>query len=476
MLKILRPGRASKSTPVGAQLARIAAAILVLTATPVWAATYYVDRANGSDQNSGTSMAEALQSVSGANRLSLQPGDEILFRAGQSYDGVLDLDTNGSSNAPISVGAWGSGAAPILFGLSLSADWLVVEDLVIDHQKDASDAIRLRDARQCTLRNLEIRNGTRDAIDANGADGLLVESVHIHHFLNGTFGSLDDSHGVALTDTDGATIRDANIHHVSGDSVQVDPNRVPGAISNNIRIEDATLWTGPLDADFNAGWQRGDNPGENALDTKVLKSGFENEPRMVITLVNVTAYGWSAIAQLNNRAAFNLKEKIAANLDRITVYDSEIAFRVRGSLGNANTTIANAVIYDVDVAIRAETDLAELDVYNSTFGNGIGTILNTVNGAGGVNTWDWRNNAFIGSQPNAATAPSNQIATNADFVDAAGRNYALADGSSLAGQGEPVASVTVDRTGAPRTSPYDIGAYASGQAVKRPNPPTLIAN
>ena len=439
----------------------------------LFAATYYVDSANGDDGNTGETTATAIRSVERVNALSLAPGDAVLFRRNQSFDGVLDIGANGASSLPIQFGAWESGENPTLYEIRITGDHLVLQDITVDHRKDPSDAIRLRGARFCILRNMLIRNGTRDAIDIDKGDGLLVEDVEIHHFLNGSFGSKDDSHGVAITDTDGITIRRANIHHVSGDSLQADPNRTPGGIADNIVIEDSVLWTGPLLQDFNAGWLAGNSPGENAIDTKVLQSGFANEIRMNITLRNVTAYGWTAVPEISNRAVFNLKEKITAELDRITVYNSEIAFRIRGALGNANTRISNAVIFDVGTAVRAEDDVADLRIYNSTFGNGIGSQLTHAGGNNGVPSWDWKNNAFSGSKPGEANHSTNIVASDVDFVDAGDRNYRLTMTSNLVGVGEEIAGVTVDRDGNTRSSPYDVGAFELQGSGTRPMPPVL---
>jgi len=437
------------------------------------AAVYYVDGANGNDSNTGLSESAALRTAERVSSLTLAPGDRVLFRRGQSYSGDLDVDDDGSDANPIVIGAWGSGNAPVLSGMTIRSDYVVVEDLIVDRRKEAADAIRVRGGRNVVLRNLTVRNGTRDGIDAADADGLLVEDVEIHHFLNGSFGSADDAHGVVITGTKGATIRRANIHHVSGDSLQTDPNRAPGNISDDILIEDSTLWTGPLEADFNEGWRTGDSPGENAIDTKVLTSGYENEIRMRIRLVNVTAYGWTAVPQIPNRAAFNLKEKIEAVVDRVTVYDSEIAFRVRGANGNANTTITNTVIYDVDKAIRAEDDVANLKIYHTTFGHDIGQQLQLAGGSGGTGTWDWRNNAFVGQKPTQASDATNLVASASDFVASNERNYALAAGSSLIGKAVSLPGIVSDRTGAQRSAPFDVGAYEHGANAAPPKAPVL---
>ena len=452
-----------------------AIALLLLT-TYVSAATYYVDASTGNDSNDGRSEAAALRSVSRVNGLALQPGDAVLFRRAQSFGGRLDIDRAGSSGAPIRISAFGSGTRPILEEVRLSADYITLENVIVDVRKGAIDAVRIRSAENCIIRNAEIRNGTRDAIDVNRGDGLLVDGVEVHHFLNGSYGSKDDSHGVAITDTRGVTIRNANIHHVSGDSVQSDPNRVPGGISTDIVIEDSELWTGPLREDFNGGWRAGAIPGENALDTKVLINGFENEIRMNVTVRNVVAHGWVRVPEISNRSVFNLKEKINAVMDRITIYDAEIGFRIRGSLGNARTIITNTVIYNSESAIRAEDNASDLRVYFTTFGAGNGEHIALAGGTGGIPTWDFRNNAFLGSTPAEASGASNLAASNADFVSVAANDYAPSPTSRLLDAADPIGGVNEDRNGAVRSAPHDIGAYDAASSIKRPNPPVLDEN
>ena len=455
--------------------AAIGVCALTLQSSAAVAAVYYVDGTNGNDSNSGLTVSEAFETIARVNAQTLSPGDAVLFRRGDSFPETLELDSDGTESNRILVSAWGSGDRPLVYGVNLRSTYITIDDIDIDHRKDDSDAVRLRDAKNCILRNMEIRNGTRDAIDVNGSDSLLVEDVEIHHFLNGSYGSKDDAHGLAITDTRGVTIRRANIHHVSGDSVQTDPNRVNGSISDDILIEDSHLWTSPLANDFNSGWVAGNSPGENALDTKVVRTGFETEIRMRISLRNIVSHGWTAESELPRRAAFNLKEKIDANLDRITVYDSEVAFRVRGGFGNANTSIMNAVVYSVDTAVRAEDDVADLRIFNSTFGRDIGTKLEVVNGTSAQGSWDIRNNAFLQSKPQQASQVTNIVATESDFVSPEARDYRLTAGASVINTGETIPEVVADRDGQTRIAPYDSGAYEFQSNLLKPMPPVLEA-
>lgn len=78
----------------------LAAALLACSAH---GATYYVDDAGGSDANSGTSSNAAWRTLSKVNSRTFSPGDRILFKAGGSWTGELDLNGDGNAASPIAV-------------------------------------------------------------------------------------------------------------------------------------------------------------------------------------------------------------------------------------------------------------------------------------------------------------------------------------------------------------------------------------
>jgi len=438
--------------------------VIVYTAVTGEGNTYYIDQTGGSDSSDGASPTRAWKTLSNVNGKAFAPGDTILLQRGKSWDDALTISADGTASSPITIGAYGTGDDPVIEGLTIDeGDYIVVEDITVDGKKSDSDAVRVRGSQGSVLRRLTIRNGTKDGLDIARAVDLLVDSCLIHHFLAGSYAVQQDAHGIVVGESQQITIRNTEVHHVSGDSLQADQDRNPENLTNNILIEDSHFWTGPLTEDFNEGWLRGQNPGENAIDTKVLKSGWESVPRMSITIRNLVAHGWEKDDFVENRAVFNLKEKIEAVLDGISVYDSEIGFRVRGTRGNANVTIKNAVIYSCERAIRAEDDLENLKVYNSTFGDSIDTQLQFAGGSGGTGSWDFRNNAFVDRKPNIASEQSNVVILDGElssnFVDTGSGDYRLNTGSSLIETGETLANVTTDRDGKIRTPAYDVGAY-----------------
>ncbi len=424
------------------------------------AQTYYVDATKGDDANPGTSEAAPWQTIAKVGGQIFQPGDSILFKRGEAWTEHLEVeeDSHGDVSRPITFGAYGSGEKPIIRRLTVRGDYTVFENLLIDHNKEARDALRLRGAKNCILRHLTVRNGLGDGIDVADADGLLIDSCLVHHFLAGSFTQQYDAHGIVATDTQRLTIRNTEVYHVTGDSFQADPNRNDPC--DDILIADCYFWTGPLLEDFNERWFAGQTPGENAIDTKVSKTAWESARRMRITIRNIRAHGWINDGYIGVRAAFNMKEKIEAVFDGVTVYDCHVAFRLRGSLGNANVTLMNAVIYDCEKAIRAENSLSNLKIYNSTFGDAIDTQFQIVAG-NNSDTWDVRNNAFVDSKHAVANGNSNRIATAGDFDDSSKWNYHLKHGSSLINTGVAISLVLTDRDGKkrPQNSKYDVGAY-----------------
>jgi hypothetical protein len=80
--------------------------------------TYYVDAKGGNDSNSGTSEAEPWASISRANALDLDPGDRLLFKGGEAFDGNLELGAldAGTAERPVVVGSYGEGRASIEAG------------------------------------------------------------------------------------------------------------------------------------------------------------------------------------------------------------------------------------------------------------------------------------------------------------------------------------------------------------------------
>lgn len=82
-------------------------------------ATYYVDATGGSDGAAGTSEGAAWQTISKVNAATFSAADSILFKRGEVWRETLIPPDSGSSGSPIAIGAYGSGALPIISGMDL---------------------------------------------------------------------------------------------------------------------------------------------------------------------------------------------------------------------------------------------------------------------------------------------------------------------------------------------------------------------
>jgi hypothetical protein len=93
--------------------------VLLFLVNRLQATTYYVDASNGNDANNGMTPTTAWQSIPKVVIMStgFQPGDTILFKKGEIWIGErINMDTHpsGTFDNPITYGAYGEGAKPII--------------------------------------------------------------------------------------------------------------------------------------------------------------------------------------------------------------------------------------------------------------------------------------------------------------------------------------------------------------------------
>ena len=96
---------------------------IFLIGPKTWAATYYVDATNGNNNNHGLSSSMAWRTISEVNSSSFQPGDQILLKRGGVWREQLNFPSSGSPGNPITIGAYGSGARPVINGANIFSNW-----------------------------------------------------------------------------------------------------------------------------------------------------------------------------------------------------------------------------------------------------------------------------------------------------------------------------------------------------------------
>ena len=432
---------------------RVAAAAICFIAAPAQATEWFVAPGGTGTGTAGDPFGRVQDGLNAAHA-----GDIVTVLPG-TYSGTVQTVRSGMATARIIVRAQSPRQAMLTAAgrvFRVDHSYVTVEGFVIDGQYGAADTVDVNSgAHFLTLRNLEVRRSSRDLIDIGSPQGMIIEGCLIHHALNATNGRTD-AHGVAASAVRDFTIRDTEIHTFSGDGFQVDPGRLaPGW--NNVTVERSRIWLAPLPAAEN-GFAAGAVPGENAIDTKAANS----LPRATMTIRDTTAWGFRN-GLISNMAAFNLKENVDVTVDRATVYDSEIAFRLRGpgssTVGGAWVTIKNAVVYDTAYGFRYEDNIANLKIWNSTVGLGVPRPFRAASsGSGGLEV---RNLLVVGALPAEAAHASNRSVGADAFANAEAHNYALAPGSPAIDAGIALTSVVTDRIGTkrPQGRAFDVGAY-----------------
>ena len=77
--------------------------------------TYYISSSGGNDQADGRSPQTAWRTLARVNAAALQPGDTVLFQRDNLWRGRL-YAKSGAAGRPVTYGAYGNGAKPILQG------------------------------------------------------------------------------------------------------------------------------------------------------------------------------------------------------------------------------------------------------------------------------------------------------------------------------------------------------------------------
>jgi hypothetical protein len=442
----------------------LALSFLFCLSSTSYAAEWFVQPGGGGNGSSSAPFGKIQDAINIA-----QAGDVVSVRPG-TYSEALQTVRNGTDDKRITIRAvQGRGSVLVTAAdtvLNVAHAYNVVDGLIIDAQYAAADAVRIRTAgHYFVLRNAEVRRTTRDAIDLTAPEGVLIENSLVHHSLNAANGRTD-AHGIVAGAVKRLAIRGTEIHTFSGDAIQVDPGRsAPGW--SDVTIEGCRLWLQPLPSPEN-GFAAGVVPGENAVDTKAALS----LPRARLVIRDTVAYGFRN-GLIGNMAAFNLKENIDATVDGVTVYDSEIAFRLRGASvdrAGALVGIRNAVVHSTATAYRYENEIDKLRIWNSTVGAGVTRTFQSASAT--ATAMDVRNLLVLGSSlPAEASHPSNMAAGAESFTNAAAHNYTLVKGARAIDAGASIVEVSTDRQGTarPQGSAWDVGAYEYQQAPQVPS-------
>lgn len=190
--------------------------------------TYYVDDERGDDGNDGNSSEVPWKSLDKVNSTVFQPGDTICFRAGGSWEGMLNPKGSGSSDAPIILDQYGEGDKPLILGNGGEA------------------AIKLESQEYWTIRNFEVTNkaeerGIRQGIFINGktdgiTHGITIEDCEVHDVTGENRRAMDTYESMYWNSGIYVSMPGRSTNEVHYDGVSIKNNYVHDVLTSGIRI------------------------------------------------------------------------------------------------------------------------------------------------------------------------------------------------------------------------------------------------
>ncbi|MEP6927812.1 MAG: PKD domain-containing protein, partial [Ginsengibacter sp.] len=150
---------------------KLITALFIIFSITANATTYYFS-ASGNDGNSGTSSSSPWQTLGKLNSVfsSLSPGDNVLLNRGDVFYGSITISRSGSSGSPITIGAYGSGANPIISGFTSVNSWANLGNNIWESSSAVSSLLAA---------NIVVINGVNTAMGRYPNSGYLTYESHV---------------------------------------------------------------------------------------------------------------------------------------------------------------------------------------------------------------------------------------------------------------------------------------------------------
>jgi hypothetical protein len=218
-----RPG--VRASHVLTLLATLAGALLLPVPAATAAGTTHYVNCSAATNGNGT-QSSPWNSVTAVNNTTFGAGDKILFAAGATCTGQLSPGGSGASGSPITMGAYGTGAKP-----------------VIDAKGATGPVIHLLNQQYWEIGGLELTNAApspayRSGVLAeNGSGGVLrhirVHDMNIHHISGWSGGwystnagvGIQTKHTTPVSTWDDVVVENNTFDHVDRIAVAVTPDR-----------------------------------------------------------------------------------------------------------------------------------------------------------------------------------------------------------------------------------------------------------
>jgi PKD repeat protein len=370
--------------------------ILFIGSASYLAATdYYVDSSSGNDGNSGLSSQSAWRTVGRVNSFmgSLQPGDSVLFRRGQSFkgQGELYISASGTNGNYITIGTYGTGNKPILDKVRSSRSnlsYVAIQDLQITNG-NTGISIYGSNSNHITISRCEVYDMSNNGIFLKMINTYIIEDCTIMGCGNGGIGILG-SESYKITN---GIIRNnyiGNIRDNDGISLHKEDVTLNECGPNHLLVNNVCF-----------------NSGENGID---ITSGTD-----VILRGNETYGSGEGGILCGGRNLRNVW------IDRHFSHDDYVGINFAG---NVNVKLTSSIIYNAryhQLVIVPNTSCSNFEGYHNTIVYGpssTGLIIDINNNVHGIK---FKNNIVTSVQNNAPktyirfAGGATPASTNSDF-------------------------------------------------------------
>ncbi|QNM84314.1 T9SS type A sorting domain-containing protein [Polaribacter pectinis] len=159
--------------------------LTISPATPV--STYYIDATNGLDTNDGLSESNAWQTVSKVNNFLFMPGDQVLFKSGETWTEQLIITRKGAASNPITYTSYGTGNKPkiaptcVLYAVEINnASYTVFDGFDVSNNCGTVAGYRYGiaiiadnegDIPEIIVKNNDVHDVAGDPVKSNGTSG-----------------------------------------------------------------------------------------------------------------------------------------------------------------------------------------------------------------------------------------------------------------------------------------------------------------
>jgi hypothetical protein len=190
--------------------------------------TYYVDSAALAG-GTGLTQSAPINSLTAVNALNLAPGDSVLFKAGSSFTGstpwtgILNVSAVGTADRPITIGTYGTGAAPTFGNIDTQwsstiafkgASYVVLQGISVVNGMQAGITLD-GSTSHVTIQNVDISNAGTGVIMDGTANAILNSSIHDLKMVVDTPTSVNNNDDYGAT----AVIISGTGHVISGNQV-----------------------------------------------------------------------------------------------------------------------------------------------------------------------------------------------------------------------------------------------------------------